>query len=136
MTEIHVSDVMTTPMLTLSAKTPIDEAAQAMGDADIKSLVIVGDGCQPEGIFTSTDALAVLADAASAKEATVGEYMTTPVETVSPATPLTDAAALMGDYSHLPVADSDGDAVGILTKTDLAAAVADAEVELADTTTA
>ena len=62
--------------------------------------------------------------------------MTTPVETVSPTTPLTDAAALMGDYSHLPVTDSDGDAIGILTKTDLAAAVADTDTELVDTTTA
>jgi CBS domain-containing protein len=135
MTGIHVSDVMTTPMLTLTAETPIDEAAQAMGEADIKSLVIVEDGCQPDGIFTSTDALAVLADTVSAEEATVGEYMTTPVETVSPATPLTDAAKLMGDYSHLPVTDSDGDAIGILTKTDLAAAVADSDTELADATT-
>jgi len=136
MTEIRVSDVMTTPMLTLTAATPIDEAARAMGEADIKSVVIVEAGCRPDGIFTSTDALAVLADAASAAEATVGAYMTAPVETVSPTTALTDAAKLMGEYSHLPVTDSDGDAIGILTKTDLAAAVADAETELADTTTA
>ena len=136
MTETHVSDVMTTPMLTLAAETPIDEAAQAMSEADVKSVVIVADGCRPEGIFTSTDALSALADAVAAGDATVGGYMTTPVETVSPTTPLTDAAALMGDYSHLPVTDSDGDAIGILTKTDLAAAVADADTELVDTTTA
>jgi CBS domain-containing protein len=132
----HVSDVMTTPMLTLTAETPVNEAARAMGEADIKSLVIVEEGCQPAGIFTSTDALAVLADGASGAETTVGAYMTTSVETISPATPLTDAAALMGEYSHLPVTDSDGDAVGILTKTDLAAAVADADTELTDATTA
>lgn len=132
MTELRVSDVMTTPMLTLAAETPVDAAAEAMGEADIKSLVIVAEGCQPEGIFTSTDALAVLADAAPAEETTVGEYMTTPVESVSPATTLTDAAELMADYSHLPVTDGDGDAVGILTKTDLAAAVAEAETTLTD----
>ena len=130
MTETTVSDVMTTPMLTLAAETPVDEAARAMQEADIKSLVIVGEGCQPDGIFTSTDALSVLADAEPAGEVPVEAYMTTPVKTVSPETTLTAAAERMQDYSHLPVTDSDGDAVGILTKTDLAAAVADSDTEL------
>jgi CBS domain-containing protein len=130
MTERSVTDVMTTPMLTLAAETAIDEAARAMQEADIKSLVIVGEGCQPAGIFTSTDALAALADAEPAGEVTVEEYMTTPVETISPETTLTAAASRMQEYSHLPVTDSDGDAVGILTKTDLASAVADPETEL------
>ncbi|TQQ80926.1 CBS domain-containing protein [Halonotius terrestris] len=125
-----VTDVMTTPMLTLAADTPIDEAARAMGEADIKSLVIVGEGCQPDGIFTSTDALEVLADGEVPADATVDEYMTTPVKTISPETTLTDAAERMQNYSHLPVTDADGDAVGILTKTDLAAAVADSDTEI------
>jgi CBS domain-containing protein len=136
MTETHVTDVMTTPMLTLAGGKTVAEAARAMCEADIKSLVIVGDGCQPDGIFTSTDALDVLADAESADEVTVGEYMTTPVETVSPETTLTAAAEQMQSYSHLPVTDSDGDAVGILTKTDLAAAVAESDGELAAPETA
>lgn len=130
MVEPSVTDAMTTPMLTLGAETPIDEAARAMSEADIKSIVIVGKGCQPVGIFTSTDALEVLADVESPGEVTVKEYMTTPVETISPETTLTAAADRMQQYSHLPVTDSDGDAVGILTKTDLAAAVADGEAEL------
>ena len=114
----------------LAAETPVDEAAGAMREAGIKSLAIVSEGCQPAGIFTSTDALAVLAADDTASKVTVGEYMTTPVETVSPETTLTAAAERMQDYSHLPVTDSDGDAVGILTKTDLAAAVADSATEL------
>ena len=130
MTDRSVTDVMTTPMLTLAAETPVDEAARAMQEANIKSLVIVGEGCQPAGIFTSTDALDVLAADETASEVTVDEYMTTPVKTVSPETTLTAAASRMQEYSHLPVTDSDGDAVGILTKTDLASAVADPETEL------
>jgi CBS domain-containing protein len=118
-------------MLTLSGDETVAEAATAMCEADIKSLVIVGEGCQPDGIFTSTDALRVLADADDADEATVDDYMTSPVETVSPETTLTAAADRMQDYSHLPVTDADGDAVGILTKTDLAAAVAASDGELA-----
>lgn len=131
MTETRVTDVMTTPMLTLAADSTVAEAARAMSEADIKSLVIVGEGCQPDGIFTSTDAIEVLADAEGPEEVTVDEYMTTPVETVSPETTLTDAAERMQNYSHLPVTDADGDAVGILTKTDLAGAVAKSDGELA-----
>lgn len=130
MSKTAVTDAMTTPMLTLAAETPVNEAARAMGEADIKSLVIVSEGCQPDGIFTSTDALAVLADAESPDEVTVDEYMTTPVKTISPETTLTEAAERMRNYSHLPVTDADGDAMGILTKTDLAAAVADSDTEL------
>ncbi|ERH08000.1 MAG: putative signal-transduction protein containing cAMP-binding and CBS domain protein [Halonotius sp. J07HN4] len=133
MVEPTVTDVMTTPMLTLGAETPIDEAAHAMGEADIKSVVIVGKGCQPAGIFTSTDALEVLADSESPGEVTVKQYMTAPVETISPEMTLAAAADRMQQYSHLPVTDSDGDAIGILTKTDLAAAVANEEPELTAT---
>lgn len=131
MTATRVTDVMTTPMLTLAGEKTIAEAAHAMCEADIKSLVIVSEGCQPDGIFTSTDALRVLADTEAPDEVAVEEYMTSPVETVSPETTLPAAAERMQDYSHLPVTDADGDAVGILTKTDLAAAVANSNGELA-----
>ncbi len=131
MTETRVTDVMTTPMLTLAGNKTIAEAANAMCEADIKSLVIVREGCQPDGIFTSTDALTVLADTEAPDEVAVEEYMTSPVETVSPETTLPAAAERMQQYSHLPVTDADGDAVGILTKTDLAAAVAESGGKLA-----
>ncbi|WP_248896323.1 CBS domain-containing protein [Haloplanus halobius] len=129
MTQTLVSDAMTTPMLTLDAETPVDEAARGMLEAGIKSLVVVGEACQPEGIFTSTDALQVAADGAPAGEATVAEYMTTDVETVSPDEPLSAVAKRMveGDISHLPVTDGDGNGVGILTTTDLTEALSTAE---------
>ncbi|MFB6194947.1 MAG: CBS domain-containing protein [Haloplanus sp.] len=125
MTDTLVSDAMTTPMLTLDAEASVDEAARGMLEAGIKSLVVVGEGCRPEGIFTSTDALRVAADGDPATDATVGEYMTTDVVTVSPDEPLAIAARRMveRDVSHLPVTDADGDGVGILTTTDLAEAV-------------
>jgi len=113
---------MTAPMLTLDAETSIKEAASAMRETSIKSVVVVSEGCQPAGIFTSADALAVLSDAATAEEATVGAYMTSDPETIAPDATLTAAVDQMhdGGYSHLPVTDADGDGVGILTKTDVA----------------
>jgi CBS domain-containing protein len=123
MTDTLVADVMTTPMLTLDADTPVSEAARGMREAGIKSVVVVGQACHPEGIFTSTDAVRVAADATPAGEATVGEYMTTDVVTVGPDDPLPVAARRMVDagISHAPVTDADGNGVGILTTTDLAA---------------
>ena len=132
MTETAVHDAMTTPMLTLTADTPVADAARAMREAEIKSLVIVSEGCQPAGIFTSADALSVLADDTAADDVAVEAYMTTPVETIAPESSLSSAAERMldGGYSHLPVTDSDGDGLGILTKTDVVAAVS--ESTLAD----
>lgn len=129
MSHTEVSDAMTTPMLTLDAETPVDEAAHGMLEAGIKSLVVVGEACQPEGIFTSTDALRVAADGGQAEEATVGEYMTTDVKTASPDEPLAAVAQRMVDQgvSHLPVTDDDGNGLGILTTTDLAEALSAAE---------
>jgi len=125
MTDTLVSDAMTTPMLTLDADTPVDEAARGMLEAGIKSVVVVGEACRPEGIFTSTDAVRVAADATGADEATVGAYMTTDVETMRPDDPLTVAAQRMvdADISHAPVTDADGNGIGILTTTDLAEAL-------------
>jgi len=125
----RVRDVMTTPMLTLDAETPVSEAARGMLEAGIKSVVVVGEACRPEGIFTSTDAVRVAADEASAAEATVGDYMATDVVTVGPDDSLDAAARRMldADVSHLPVTDADGDGMGILTTTDLAEALSDAE---------
>ncbi|WP_251342828.1 CBS domain-containing protein [Haloplanus halophilus] len=135
MTSTLVADAMTAPMLTLDAETPVDEAAQGMLEAGIKSLVVVGEGCRPEGIFTSTDALRVAADGRPTDEATVGEYMTTTVETVSPDDPLSTVARRMveADVSHLPVTDADGNGVGILTTTDLAEALSAAEAPTGST---
>jgi CBS domain-containing protein len=122
MTDTLVGDVMTTPMLTLDAETTVDEAARGMAEAGIKSVVVTGEACHPEGIFTSTDALHVAADGNAPTDATVGEYMTTDVETVAPDEPLPVAARRMveNDISHCPVTDADGNGLGILTTTDLA----------------
>jgi predicted transcriptional regulator len=129
MTDPLVRDAMTTPMLTLDAETPVSEAASGMLEAGIKSVVVVGEACQPEGIFTSTDAVRVAADATPADEATVEAYMSTDVETVRPDDSLSVAARRMLDagISHAPVTDADGTGVGILTTTDLAAALSGAD---------
>ena len=125
----HVADVMNTPMLTLDGSAPIEEAARAMLNAEINSLVVVGEGCTPTGIFTSTDVLEAVADGADLDETPVETYLTSPAETVAPGDAVTAAVERMraGGFSHLPVVDDDGDGVGILTRTDLTDVVAETE---------
>lgn len=120
-----VADAMSRPVLTLEPETPVDEAAAAMLEVGIKSLVVIDDDCRPLGIFTSTDAVRLAADDARASEATVGDYMTTDVETTSPETPLAAVADrfLETEVAHLPVLGGD-EVVGILTTTDLTAHLA------------
>ncbi|MFD1633717.1 CBS domain-containing protein [Haloplanus ruber] len=130
MTDTLVKDAMSTPMLTLDAEATVNEASRGMLEAGIKSLVVVGEACRPEGIFTSTDVLEVAADGRPTDEATIGEYMTTPVQTVDPGASLSAVGRRMveEEVGHLPVTDADGNGVGILTMTDLTEALSGAEV--------
>jgi len=130
MTDTLVKDAMSTPMLTLDAEATVNEASRGMLEAGIKSLVVVGEACRPEGIFTSTDVLEVAADGRPTDEATIGEYMTTPVQTVDPGASLSAVGRRMveEEVGHLPVTDADGNGVGILTMTDLTEALSGAEM--------
>jgi len=126
MKETHVDDLMTSPMLTLSRDTPVKKAVGGMIEANINSLVVVGEGCQPAGIFTSTDVMKAVDSDDSLDAVTVEQFMTSPVETLAPDDSLAAAADRMraDDIGHLPVTDEDGDGVGILSKTDLVDALA------------
>lgn len=116
-----VADAMTSPVLTLDAETALDDAAGAMVEAGIKSLVVIDDDCRPTGILTSTDVLRLVADDARPSEATVADYMTTDIVTTDPDDSLRAVATqlLAEEINHLPVTDGDGEAVGMLSKTDL-----------------
>ena len=119
MSESVVADAMTTPVLTLEEETPVAEAAGAMVDRGIESVLVIDEGCRPQGIFTSTDALRVVADAPEA--ATVAAYMTEDVVTVDADESLTAVAPVMieEDLGHLPVTGPDGQVTGMLSRTDL-----------------
>ena len=119
-----VSEIMTTPVLTVDPETPVADIAGAMRAEGINSIVVVSEDCQPEGLLTSTDFVAIVADEGTNPETTVGEWTATDVVTVEPATTVARAAALMRehDVGHLPVVD--GEVKGIVTATDVTASLA------------
>lgn len=120
MSDTSVTEVMTTPVLTVERDERPADVARAMADQAIKSVVVIDDDCHPVGILTSTDYVRMTAEGIDPHETTVGAFMTTDVVTVTTDETVEDAAALLADndISHLPVLD-DGRAVGIVTATDL-----------------
>ena len=122
-----VADVMTTPVLTVTADERTLDVAAAMADQSIKSVVIVDAACQPEGILTSTDYVRMTADGVDPTETTVGEHMSRDIITTSPDTALSAVASTMrgNDISHVPVVDDETTVTGILSATDLTGYLAD-----------
>jgi len=119
MTETPVSEIMTTPVLTVAPDETLSDAAWAMRDTEIKSVAVIDADCDPVGILTSTDFVQLAADDVAPSETTVEEYMTTTVETIGPDATVSEAATQLLDsgFNHVPVVD--GDVVGILTTTDI-----------------
>ncbi|MBX0288301.1 CBS domain-containing protein [Haloarcula salinisoli] len=126
MTGQLVADVMTSPVLTVSATDPTSDVARAMAREDIKSVVVITEDCSVEGIFTATDYMELGVAASHPESTTIGDCMTTSVVTVSPSDSVTAAADQMVDHdiSHLPVVGSDDQVTGIVSSTDLTVCLA------------
>lgn len=123
MADVFVGRLMSSPVRTVSAETPIQEAARKMSENGIGSVIVVGDGNELEGILTATDFVRLGADGRSAAETPVSEYMSTDIVTTAANDDLRDVADLMIDHGfhHVPVVDETEGVVGIVTTTDLTA---------------
>ena len=115
-----VKDAMTASPQTISASTPIVEAARLMRDQDVGSLPIV-DGDRLEAIVTDRD-IAIRAVAEEKLDASAGSIASKQLVTVDPAQPLEEAARLMAEHQirRLPVCEEDGRLVGMLAQADVA----------------
>jgi len=121
MDERPVTELMMSPVLTVDSDEPTAAVADAMVRKGIRSLIVIDEACNPEGILTSTDYIELVAEGLDPAETTVGERMTTDIVTASVEETVRAAAGRMErhDISHLPVVDDDEQVVGILTTTDL-----------------
>lgn len=119
----RVEAVMSTPLRTTSRDVPLRAAAEAMREHVVSALLVPGSRT---GIITSTDILDAVARGADPETTTVANEMTAPVETVTTDLQLGEAAAMMTTFGvkHLPVVDRDGEPVGMVSSTDLAAVLA------------
>ena len=127
--DLFVGRLMSSPLYTVTPDTLVEEAATAMLDRDIGSVVIVDGEGHLEGVLTTTDFVRIVAERKPKDETPVSEYMTADVVTTTAQTSIRDVADTMVEHGfhHMPVVDDDGVAVGIVTTTDLAAYVSHVE---------
>jgi CBS domain-containing protein len=133
----RVSDVMTTPVVTVDRITPYKEIARLLAEHRISGLPVVKMGRAVAGVVTEADLLAAQADAARRLRPgtrwtwrpqgrprpalTAGELMTTPAVTIGPGATIPAAAGLMNMHHvrRLPVVDEQNRLVGIISRRDL-----------------
>jgi len=127
---VTVNTWMTQNVITINQNAPISNAHRVMKQNDIRRLPVVENG-KLVGIITIGDVReASPSDATTLSiwelnylwaQLTVERVMTTNLLTVTPSTPVLDAAELMLEQkvSGLPVVESDGTLVGILTESDI-----------------
>ena len=121
MDDLFVGQLMTTPVETAGRHTPTATAAQHMRSNDIGSLLVTDPSGRLEGIVTATDFVTLAAN--ETPVSTIGDLMSTDLTTTTAQTEIRDVADLIVEHGfhHVPVVDTDGHAIGIITTTDFAA---------------
>jgi CBS domain-containing protein len=91
-----VKDIMTSPVITVSDKTLVDEIAQLMDRYNVSGIVVAIDDDNPLGIITERDLVTrVLAKNIQPSKSTSKEVMSSPLVTIGPEESLTEAARKM-----------------------------------------
>lgn len=110
-----------TPLVTIGEERSALDAVRLMNDHGIGALIVTRDG-RMTGIFTERDVLrrVVGADLLPAAVA-VADVMTTRVVCCTPTSTIEEARALMKNrrIRHLPILDTEGDVVGLISIGDL-----------------
>jgi CBS domain-containing protein len=106
-------------ILTSHASTTVREAAKAMKERNVSSVLIVAAG-RLVGIFTERDAVSrVLAAGRDANATKLGDVMTRNPKTIGPEKPVGHALLMMyeGGFRHVPVVEK-GHPVGLISARD------------------
>lgn len=148
--QTRCADVMSQSVVTVSFGTPLQEAWHLLRNKRIKALPVVDRVNRIVGILTLADFLNAAdldlhegieakikslirwtSTVNSTKPEVVGQIMTRRVRVARADNPLVDLVPLFGStgHHHIPIVDNDNRLVGILTQSDLVAAVFKAERE-------
>jgi CBS domain-containing protein len=132
-----VRDVMTTRVVAVKKTASFKEMILQMRKFRISAFPVIDDAGRVIGVVSQADMLNKEADLATgpgplssvlrfrdhekAAGVTAAELMTSPPLTVSPSTPLTEAARLMRDrrVKRLPVINATGHLIGIISRADV-----------------
>ncbi len=117
-----VDEIMTSPVVTVTASTPAEEALHLMREKGIHSVVVEPDRSGGAyGIMTQRDLLRkIVAADRPLLNVTVSDLMTSPLITVSPDTTIKQCSIIMLDANiRRAVVMKDGKLVGIVSDTDI-----------------
>lgn len=114
-------EIMTRPVVSVHAKTPVHEAIATLYSRDLPALPVVNDRLRVLGVFTEVEASAgEAAIGAGAEEPTVDAVMTTAAEIASPDTEFAVLARrILADRLRCIVIVADDALFGIVTRRDL-----------------
>ncbi len=126
MSTMTVQDAMHVGVECCDSSTTVRDAARIMSEKGLRSLVVIDFDCALAGIISETDIVAHRLVHSAEKpwdQMTVGEIMTNRVLTVTPDTPLQEAARVLIDHRihRLVVAEPDDmcKPIGILSMGDI-----------------
>ena len=132
-----VNQIMGTELITAEATQPIFDVMQLMAENDV-GRVVIAENQTPAGIFTETDVLRrVVSKNLDAKKTPVKKVMTAPIQSVPQDTHIVEALGKMykGKFRHLPVVNSAGAIVGIVSMRRILKLAVEAGRGLAETRT-
>lgn len=117
--QLTASQVMSTELITIRESESIGRAAAEMRLADIRHLLVVDDDANLVGIVSNRDLFRTLGTG-KRKTTPVSRIMSTDVLTVRPETSAREATAMMLDHKigALPVVETTGKLIGVITETD------------------
>jgi signal-transduction protein with cAMP-binding, CBS, and nucleotidyltransferase domain len=112
-----VSDMMSAPAATIDGGAAVSEAARAMVDRRVSSLLVLNADVLAAGIVTERDVLRLVAAGRLDRPIAVKDAMSAPVHTIEADALVYRALARMArlNIRHLPVVDDQGRPVGMLT---------------------
>lgn len=121
-----VTELMTTPVHSVSADTSVVSAAEILLNKDIGSVIAK----EPAGILTKTDLVSGIHTVDSLEETTVAELMTQPVISVMSDATVQQAVDKMEDHNVKRIAveqheNADERFIGIISVTDLTGALSE-----------
>ena len=116
-TELRVSDLMSTALITVHAHEALNGAHAEMQVGVIRHLPVVDDRGRPVGVLSDRDILRARSSRAPKR---IAEVMTRGVVTIRPDEPAAKAAEIMLDekIGSVLVVDEAGTLVGMVTQTD------------------
>ena len=116
-----IGEMCTKPVVTISPKVSVQEAARLMHRKNVGALVMVDDS-RPQGILTDRDIVtAVVAQGRDPMTTTVGEVMRRDLTVIREDRGIFDAITLLSDKGvrRLPVVNAAGKLTGIIALDDL-----------------